>query len=140
MKFVQHSIYFDYTTAQDSTLYFLNYRIIQSTHGTLIEQYTHLRQSVVDPFFGSNSTVPFQSSPFPLDPDFEMELYKSTPLDEKELEALSDKYNGSYNHWTGALLHISSKSRSNIYYLAMRLSGYNNCPSKACYKALYQGM
>ena len=132
--------YFDYTTAQGSTLHFLNYRIIQSKHGTSIEQYSHIRQNIISPFFNTSSTVPFQSSPFPLDPAFEMELYKATPLDDKELQKLTDKYSGSYNHWTGALIHVASKSRSDISYSAMRLSGYNNCPSQACYKALYQGM
>ena len=50
------------------------------------------------------------------------------------------KYNGAYNKWTDSLLHIAARSRSDIAYLAMRLSGYNNCPSQACYKMLYFGM
>ena len=132
--------YFAYTTATGPILHFLNYRIIQSTHGTSIDQYSHIRREILIIFFSPGETVPFQSSPFPLDPSFEMQLYKSTPLSEAEMEKLTEQYHGSYNHWTGALLHIASRSRSDISYLAMRLSGYNNCPSKACYKALYQGM
>lgn len=50
------------------------------------------------------------------------------------------QYNGAYNKWTGSVLHISARSHSDIPYLAMRLSGYNNCPSQACYKILCLGM
>ena len=69
-----------------------------------------------------------------------MELYEATPLSDAELQALEQQYSGPYNHWTGGLLHISTKSRSDLSYLAMRLSGYNNCPTQATYKALFQGM
>ena len=132
--------YFGYTTATGSLLHFLNYRIIQSPHGVSIDQYSHLRQTILNEFFPSTSEVPFQSSPFPLSPAFEMELYQATPLPDDDLQALTIKYNGAYNHWTGALLHIATKSRSDLSYLAMRLSGYNNVPNQASYKALYQGM
>ena len=132
--------YFVFTSSSNQVLHFLNYRIIQSEHGTSVDQYVHIRQTILHPFFDSQTSVPFQSSPFPLDPAFEMELYTSTPLNEQDLEKLTEQYNGSYNHWTGVLLHYASKTRSDLSYLAMRLAGYNNCASKASYKALYQGM
>ena len=69
-----------------------------------------------------------------------MELYSATPSSEQDLDSLTGKYNGSYNLWTGKILHIATKSRSDLSYLAMRLAGYNNCPTSATYKALYQGM
>ena len=37
--------YFNYTTAQGTMLHFLSYRIIQSSHGTSIDQYSHIRQN-----------------------------------------------------------------------------------------------
>ena len=132
--------YFSYTSESSNLLHFLNYRIIQSEHGISIDQYVHIRQEMLDVFFADVSIVPFQSSPFPLSPSFEMELYKSTPLSDDALEALTIRYHGSYNHWTGSILHIATRSRSDLSYMAMRLSGYNNCPSTASYKALYQGM
>ena len=132
--------YFDFTSDTGSLLHFLNYRIIQSEHGISVDQYSHIRQNILNIFFKPTDEVAFVSSPFPLDPAFEMELYKSTPLPEEEVEKMTEKYNGAYNQWTGSLLHIASRSRSDISYLAMRLSGYNNCPSQACFKALYLGM
>ena len=69
-----------------------------------------------------------------------MSLFQSSPLSEKEMQLMTEQYNGSYNHWVGALLHIADKSRWDLSYMAMRLSGYNNCPSKVCYDILYQGM
>ena len=132
--------YFDFTASSETVLQFLNYRIIQSKHGTSVDQYVHIRQTILQPFFESCESVPFQSSPFPLDPAFEMELYSSTPLSDQDLATLEVKYNGSYNHWTGVVLHYASKTRSDLSYSAMRLAGYNNCPTKATYKALYQGM
>ena len=91
-------------------------------------------------FFPDNTPVSFQSSPFPLDPSVEMLLFAALPLTDEENEALSVKYHGAYNHWTGGLLHIADKSRADISYCAMRLSGYNNCPTLETYKTLYQCM
>ena len=56
--------YFAYTTCEGPVLSFLNYRIIQSEYGTSIDQYNHIRQSILQEFFGKDATVPFQSSPF----------------------------------------------------------------------------
>ena len=89
--------YFDFTSDTGSLLYFLNYRIIQSEHGISVDQYSHIRQNILNIFFKPTDEVPFVSSPFPLDPAFEMELYKSTPLPEEEVEKMTEKYNGAYN-------------------------------------------
>ena len=69
-----------------------------------------------------------------------MELFKAAPMSDKDRQLMTERYNGSYNHWVGALLHIADKSRWDLSYLSMRLSGYNNCPSIICYNILYQGM
>ena len=69
-----------------------------------------------------------------------MELFKDGPLSEDECAALDERYNGTYSHWTGALLRIAEKSRWDLQYLAMRLAGYNNCTSATCYRILYLGM
>jgi len=45
-----------------------------------------------------------------LDSDFEPKLYKSLPLNQKELDDLEVKYNGMYAHWVGELMHIANKS------------------------------
>ena len=84
--------------------------------------------------------MPFQSSPFILTQSIEMELFKDGPLSEQECAVLDDRYNGTYSHWTGAILHIAEKSRWDLQYLGMRLAGYNNCPSATCYRILYLGM
>ena len=90
--------YFDFTASSETVLQFLNYRIIQSKHGTSVDQYVHIRQTILQPFFESCESIPFQSSPFPLDPAFEIELYSSTPLSDQDLATLEVKYNGSYNY------------------------------------------
>ena len=72
--------YFEFTFSSDSVLYFLNYRINQRKHGTSVDQYVHIRQTILQLFFESQTSVSFQSSPFPIDPAFEIELYTSTPL------------------------------------------------------------
>ena len=132
--------YFAYTTNDGKVIQFLNYRIIQSEFGTSIDQYNHIRQTMLQVFFPNKDIVPFQSSPFPLETSIEMDLFKAQPLTEDENMAMTKRYRGSYMHWVGALLHIADKSRWDMAYLAMRLSGYNNSPTTVCYKILYQGM
>ena len=131
---------FSFTTTTGNLLQFLNYRIIQSEHGTSVDQYNHIRQSILRGFFPDDTPIPFQSSPFPLSPAIEMVLFQGALLIEKENEAIAIKYNGSYIHWTGVLLHIGEKSRQDMPYVAMRLSGYNNYPSLETYKILHQSM
>ena len=131
---------FAYTTLTEYILHFLNCRTTQSTHGTSVDQYSYVRFKLLRYFYSDDTDVHFQSRPFPLDPEFDMELHKSTPLSEEELESHDTRYHCAHNHWTGTLLHISTKSRSDLSYLTIRLSGYDSCPSKASYKALYQGM
>ena len=53
---------------------------------------------------------------------------------------MSTRYHGSYMHWLGALLHISDKSRWDINYLTIQLSGCNSWPKTVCCKILYQWM
>ena len=53
---------------------------------------------------------------------------------------MTERYNGSFMHWTGALLHIADKTRWDMAYVAMRMAGYNNCPSIPCYRILYQAI
>ena len=132
--------YFAYTTKEGTTLQFLNYRIIQSDHGTAIDQSNHIRQTMLRVFFPDPPIVPCQSSPFPLEASTEIDLFQAAPMSDKCIQMMTKQYHGSYNHWVGALLHIADKSRWDISYLAMRLSGYNNCPSIVCYNILYQGM
>ena len=38
----------------------------------------------------------------------------------KRYQAMTTRYNGSYMHLTGALLHIANKGRWDLEYLAMR--------------------
>ena len=79
--------YFSTTVLQGSQLTFLNYRIIQSKYGTSIDQTNHIEQKILMEYFGNvePSSVPFQSSPFPTNTTFEMELFQALPLSEQEL-------------------------------------------------------
>ena len=82
-------LYFAYIIGIGSVLHFLNYRIIQREHDTLIDQHNHIFQTLIIPFFKFMTYAPFQSSLFPLDPSFEMKIYSTIPLSEEELDALS---------------------------------------------------
>ena len=113
--------FFAYTTTDGQILYFLNYRIIQSVHGTSIDQYNHIRQTILQVFFNEGYSIPFHSSPLPLETTIEMDLFRLHPLTDEENEAITTRCNGIYMHWTGALLHIANKSRWDLEYLVMRL-------------------
>ena len=71
-----------------------------------------------------------------MDSKFEYELYTALPMSDEELAKAEVKYKGKYNHWTGALQHISVWSREDISHSVMRLSGYNAAPSLPCWEAL----
>ena len=68
--------YFEYTIQTGDKLAFLNYRIIQSKHDVSIDQTNHIQQTILSVYFKDKQNVPFQSSPFPKDPKFEMDLFK----------------------------------------------------------------
>ena len=90
--------YFAYTTNDGKVIQFLNYRIIQSEFGTSIDQYNHIRQTMLQVFFPNKDIVPFQSSPFPLENSIELDLFKAQPLTEDENVAMTKRYRGSYMH------------------------------------------
>ena len=130
--------YFEFTTRTGTELSFLNYRIIQSKHGVSIDQTNHIKQTILQVYFKDTPTVIFQSSPFPRDPKFEIELFKALPLSDEDLEKMANKINGTYQFYVGALQHVASHSRSDIQYATMRLAGYNANPNAKCFQALDQ--
>lgn len=83
-------VHFAYTTSSGSTLQFLNYRIIQSEFGTLVDQYNHIRQTLLRTFFPSDTPALFQLSPYPLNPEIEMSLYKAAKITEGKHEAIAE--------------------------------------------------
>ena len=112
----------------------MNYRLIQSSHGTSLDQTNHIIQNILHVYFGpGEQDVPLVSSPFPLDSKIEVQLFEELPLSEEELQQLETKHKGSLSSWTGALQHVSRESRLDIYYSAMRLSGYNAAPKRLCF-------
>lgn len=64
-----------------------------------------------------------------------MELFQALSLSEQELVIYTKRFKGSYNHWTGAIQHISCGSLVDIGYAIMGLAGYNACPKAPCFKA-----
>ena len=132
--------YFSFTMRKGSELSFLNFRIIQRKHGISIDQSNHIKQKILDEYFPTPIKVPFQSSPFPLCPKFEMTLFASTPLDQDQHFKMAKIHHGSFNHWTGAIIHIAGMSRPDLSYSVMRLSGYNASPTIATFHALHHFM
>ena len=112
--------YFTFTTRSGSELSFLNFRLIQSNHGISLDQTTHIRQNILNIYFlPEDGPIPYESSPFPLSPDFERRLFNDPHLTDDELKALNTKHRGAYSTWTGALLHVAEKSRPDLSYVSM---------------------
>ena len=133
--------YFSYTTRSGPELSFLNFCLIQSEFGISLDQTTHIRQIILNVYFPSDyGTVPFESSPFPLSSDFEMRLFQDPNLTDDEIKDLNKKHRGGYSTWAGALLHIAEKSRPDLSYVAMQLTGYNANRNAICCKILHQAM
>ena len=130
--------YFEYTTQTGDELAFLNYRIIQSKHGVSIDQTNHIQQTILSIYFKDKQNVPFQSSPFPKDPKFEMDLFKALPMSDEDLDKMANKINGTYQFYVGAIQHVAGHSRHDLQYAIMRLSGYNANPNLQCFNALDQ--
>lgn len=49
---------------------------------------------------------------------------------------MAKNYNGTYNTWTGVLIHIAGMSRPDDVHSIMGLCGYNTRPTMATYKTL----
>ena len=63
-----------------------------------MDQYNYIREALLQDFFPKGTTVSFQSSPFPLIPAVEIDVFKDLSLAEEENEALTNRYHGTYNH------------------------------------------
>ena len=120
--------YFSFTMGKGTDLSFLNFRIIQSKHSISIDQSNHIKQKILNEYFLVTINAPFQSSSFPLYPNFKMNIFASTPLDQNQYLKMAKIHHGSYNNWTGAIIHVAGMSRLNLSYSVMRLSGYNASP------------
>ena len=101
------SDFFSYKVRGGTELSFLNFRIIQSEHGISLDQSNHIINSLLKQYFDKDEKVKYESSPFPLDNKFEYELFTALPMSDEELAKAEKQYKGKYNHWTGALQHIS---------------------------------
>ena len=133
--------YFTITTTDADVINFLNYRIIQSSHGISIDQTDHIHKNVLNAYFPDKTMkIPHQTSPFPLDPKFENVLFHALPLTNAMLQDLEEKFHGGFGHWVGALQHIQEKSRPDLGYSLMRLSGYLSAPTMPCFQVLHQTM
>lgn len=54
----------------------------------------------------------------------QVDFFQETPIDEKQIASMKNKYKGTYNHWTGSLYYIVMSRIDNVYAI-MYLSGYN---------------
>ena len=122
---------------KSSELLFLNFCTIQSKHDISIDQSNHIKQKMLDEYFPTTIKVPFQSSSFPLCQKLEMTLFTSTPLDQDQHFKMAKIHHGSYNQWTGAIIHTAGMSRPDLSYSVMKLSGYNVSPTIATFHVLH---
>ena len=64
--------FFSFKVKRGIELQFLNFRIIQSEHGISINLTNHIIQSIMTDYFDKDEKVKYESSPFPLDSNSNM--------------------------------------------------------------------
>lgn len=107
---------FDLTVCEGSVLKFLNLCIIQSPAGISFDQTQHIQNTLLYDYFKDipKDSITRQLYPFPLDATFEKRLYEAPPLQGIELTSVTKKYQFSFGHLVGCLIHIAHVSRPDL--------------------------
>ncbi len=127
---------FDVTTPSDTTrMKFLSLHIFQSSHGTSIDQTTHINQ-ILATWFDNGHPTRIVNSPFPTDSAFELALSQSPSLEGSELELYETRFHGAFNHTVGKLLHVQQWTRPDINYAVIRLASFTRNPNKYAFLGL----
>ena len=136
-RFQAHlATYFNLTRQEGPELKYLNFRIIQSEFGISMDQTRHIRESIIDPWFGTSTNVRTADTPFRTDSQFEQDLAEVLPASPDELQQLEQEYNGPYRSTLGKLNHIQQCSRPDLSYPLNRLARFSVAPSRVTFHGL----
>ena len=104
---------------------FLNYCIIQSSHGISIDQTDHICKNVLNTYFPDKTKqIQLQTIPFTLDSRFQTVIFHVLPLSNNMLQGLKEIFYGWFGHWVEALQYIQEKSCPGLGYSVIYLYGY----------------
>ena len=137
-KFYSHlSAAFDMTTPKDiSQFKFLSLHIVQSQHGTSIDQTNHITTKILDHWFQQGYPTKIVNTPYPTDNNFELDLTTAPSLNSDTLHQYETRYHGPFNHTLGKLLHIQQWTRYDINFAVTRLAAFTKNPNKVAFHAL----
>ena len=78
----------------------------QSEHGTSVDQTIHVNIKKIAPWFDNARLPNVINSPFPSDPNFELNLLQFSPFEGDKLQLWESCYHGPFSHTIGKSLLI----------------------------------
>ena len=126
---------FQITTQEGIILNYLNFRIIQSSHGVSIDQTTHI-QDLVNTYIPKDTKLQQVDTPLRADRQFQTEVANSFPASPNELKGLEQEFGFKFSSLYGALLHVSSSSRPDLSNAINRLGIFQSGPNRLAFQSL----
>ena len=112
--------YFTITEKTGSTIFYLNIKIIQTSHGISCDQTEHIKEKIVKPRFGETNTFKKTHSPFLVNNQYENQLSEQLPATPTQLKQLEATHGGSFAHKIGAVLFYYVWTRQDLGYACTR--------------------
>lgn len=103
--------YFTITEKTGNTIFCLNIRIIQTSHGISYDQTEHIKEKIVKPRFGNTNTFNKTQSPFLMNNQYEKQLSEQLPATSAQLRQLEATHGGSFAHKIGSILFYYVRTR-----------------------------
>ena len=128
---------FQVTSQGGTLLKFLNFRIIQTTHGISADQTQHI-DDMLKKYFPPGTKVQKTDTPLRSDRQFQEEIYNSVPATPSELKGLEKQYGFKYGTVYGELMHISAWSRPDLANAINRLGVFQAAPCKLGFEAIFR--
>ena len=128
---------FGVSLQQGDAIYYLNTRIIQSSHGISFDQCDHIIDTV-SKYFDINTKIVKTDTPLRADLDFDKEVYLSVPATASELKSLVEEFKGSYSKIYGEVMHIMVVSRPDLSFALHRLGVFQPGPNRLGFQRLHR--
>ena len=128
---------FKVTTQEGTVLKYLNFRIIQSTHGVSIDQTTHI-QELVNTYTPIDMKLQIVDTPLRADRQFQTEIANSIPSSPAELKQLENEFGFKFSSLYGALLHVSTSSKPDLSNAINRLGIFQSGPNRLAFQSLFR--
>eukprot|EP00957_Ditylum_brightwellii_P059752 4536106-Ditylum_brightwellii.AAC.1 len=131
--------HFKFTCTEDNIIRYLNACIIVNPHGISLDITDHIIHNVLADYW-KDRKAPCTSSTFPLKSSFKEDLFFALPLIGSELKDMEKQENGSLYKWANTLQFLVQRSRLDIGYAVMWISGYMSAPNKPIFDVLHLTM